>query len=42
MSDMLDAHHERTMTYLGKMEAQDFKAIPEEMETVRSIRRSPR
>jgi hypothetical protein len=34
MMAMLDAHHERTMASLGKMEAKDFKAIPEEMETV--------
>jgi hypothetical protein len=34
MMAMLDAHHERTMASLGKTEATDFKAIPEEMESV--------
>jgi hypothetical protein len=34
MMAMLVAHHERTVASLGKMDAKDFKAIPEEMETV--------
>jgi hypothetical protein len=34
MMAMLDVHHERTVTSLLKMEAKDFRAIPEEMETV--------
>jgi phosphoribosylformylglycinamidine (FGAM) synthase-like enzyme len=34
MSAMLDAHHERIMASLGKRKATDFKAIPEEMESV--------
>jgi hypothetical protein len=33
MLAMLDAHHERIMVPLRKMEAMDFKAIPEEMES---------
>jgi hypothetical protein len=33
MMTMLDAHHERKMAPLGKTEAPDFKAIPEEMES---------
>jgi hypothetical protein len=34
MMAMLDAHHERTMASPGKTEAMEFKAIPEETESV--------
>jgi hypothetical protein len=34
MMALSDAHHERTMASLGKTEATDFKAIPEETESV--------
>jgi CII-binding regulator of phage lambda lysogenization HflD len=34
MMATLDAHHERIMSPLGKTEAMDFKANPEEMESI--------
>jgi hypothetical protein len=42
MMAIIDAHHERTVASLGKMEAKDFKAIPEEMETVMEHQEIPK
>jgi hypothetical protein len=41
MMALLDAHHERTMASLGKTEATNFKANPEEMESVMEHREVP-
>jgi hypothetical protein len=42
MMAMLDAHHERIMASLGRAEATDFKAIPEEMESVMEHQEIPK
>jgi hypothetical protein len=42
MMAMLDAHHERIMAPLGKTEATDFKANPEEMESVTEQQEIPK
>jgi hypothetical protein len=40
MLAMLNAHDERTIASLGKMEATDFKVKPEEMQSVMEHQRS--
>jgi hypothetical protein len=42
MMAMLDAHRERTVASLGKKEATDFKAIPEEIESVTEHQETPK
>jgi hypothetical protein len=42
MMTMLDAHHESSVVSLGKTEATDFKAIPEEMESVTEHQELPK
>jgi hypothetical protein len=38
---MLDVHHERIITSIGKTEATDFKANPKELESVTEHREVP-
>jgi hypothetical protein len=42
MMAMLDVHHERIIAPLGKMEATDFKANPEEIESVMEQQEIPK